>query len=207
MSMGRRNFLQNAILASAAIGIGSNAALAQNFQNFPVTSAPPSSLLRKARVALEQHSVHISNKQILAIADFSSHSRLPRFHLIDVMTGRSNALLVSHGKGSDLQHSGFLENFSNIPGSEATSAGAYLVGESYVGQHGSSRRLIGLEPENDQAEPRAIVIHGANYVGQNMIDQYGKIGRSQGCFAFSQTDIYEVLNRLAPGAMLYAGKA
>jgi hypothetical protein len=142
----------------------------------------------------------------MAIADFSKPSRTPRFFLYDLIGGRTTPLLVAHGIGSDRGHSGWVQEFSNIPGSEATSAGAYRIGESYIGKYGASRRLIGLEPQNDQAENRAIVIHPAPYVSQAIIDRQGKLGRSQGCFAFCHSDIEQVLSRLVPGAMLYAGK-
>ena len=139
-------------------------------------------------------------------AIFSQPSGLPRFHLFNMIDGSNTTLLVSHGIGSDRGHSGKLQQFSNIPGSEATSAGAYLIGETYYGKYGASRRLIGLDPENDQAENRAIVIHPARYVSQSMVATQGKIGRSQGCFAFSFDDINQVLSRLAPGLLLYDDK-
>jgi hypothetical protein len=80
------------------------------------------------------------------------------------------------------------------------------VGDTYYGQYGESRRLLGLEPQNDQAEARAIVIHPAWYVNATLIHEQGKIGRSQGCFAFSQSDIGQILQRVAPGTLLYADK-
>jgi hypothetical protein len=50
------------------------------------------------------------------------------------------------------------------------------------------------------------VIHPAWYVSQSIAEQQGKVGRSQGCFAFSFDDIGQVLARVAPGSLLYAGK-
>ena len=78
--------------------------------------------------------------------------------------------------------------------------------ESYFGQHGQSLRLAGLDPENDQAEARAIVIHPAWYVSDAMIAEHGKLGRSQGCFAVSESDIAQVLERLGSGSFLFADK-
>ncbi|MBL0925402.1 MAG: murein L,D-transpeptidase catalytic domain family protein [Sphingomonadaceae bacterium] len=187
-------------------------AIARDIVFVPGTGTPASSglsplLLNRAKAALEIHKKRIRNHDLLAIADFSRASRDPRFHIVDLRSGQSTALLVAHGKGSDPSHSGWVQHFSNQPGSEATSAGSYLVGGTYFGQYGESRRLIGLEPENDQAENRAIVIHPAWYVSQSLIAEQGKIGRSQGCFAFAQADIRQVLERVAPGTLLYAGKA
>ena len=54
---------------------------------------------------------------------------------------------------------------------------------------------------------RAIVIHGAWYCEPQVLKQTGKLGRSEGCFAFSQSDVELVLERLGPGHLLYSGRA
>ncbi len=162
-------------------------------------------LLRRALAALDRHGDAITVRDRIGIADFSMPSRLPRFHIVNLEDGRMENLLVAHGKGSDPGHSGWLESFSNVPGSEASSAGAYVTGDLYTGKHGRSRRLVGLEPRNDNAEARAIVIHGAWYVSPDMAGK-GKIGRSQGCFAVSEKDIEMLLDRLGPGRLIYADK-
>lgn len=163
-------------------------------------------LLIEASAAFGQHSAHITQRDVIAIADFSAPSREPRFHLFNVHNGDTTTLLVAHGKGSDPSHTGWVQQFSNVPGSEASSSGSYIVGETYFGQHGQSRRLMGLDPQNDQAESRAIVIHPAWYVSNNMIVEHGKLGRSQGCFAVSESDINQVLTRLGTGSLLFADK-
>jgi L,D-transpeptidase catalytic domain len=204
--MPRRQFITSTFagLASAAV-CGTSFASANAAPLAP--TALPSELMKKALAALQQHSATISQRRIMAIADFSAASATPRFHILNMEDGLHQPLLVAHGRGSDPDHSGWVQQFSNVPGSEATSAGAYVTGESYFGQHGFSRRLIGLDPENDQAEPRAIVIHGAWYVSADIALQQGKIGRSQGCFAFAEGDIGNVMWRLPPGSLIYAGKA
>ena len=169
-------------------------------------AGPSPLLLEKAKVALASHASHIRNHDLLAIADFSKPSRDPRFYVVDLRNGQSTPYLVAHGKGSDLNHSGWVQNFLNVNGSKATSAGSYLVGETYFGQHGEPRRLFGRDPKNDQAEARAIVIHPAWYVNQSLIQDQGKIGRSQGCFAFAKEDISAVLARVPAGCLLYADK-
>jgi hypothetical protein len=208
-NLGRRDLLKTAV---AGMALAYTPARAQDVVFVPGTGKPPPSglsplLLSRAKAALESHQSRVRNRDILAIADFSQASRDPRFHIVDLRSGQSTALLVAHGKGSDPSHSGWVQHFSNQHGSEATSAGSYLVGDTYFGQYGESRRLIGLDPENDQAENRAIVIHPAWYVNESLIAEQGKIGRSQGCFAFAQGDIRQVLERVAPGSLLYAGKA
>jgi len=167
---------------------------------------PRPALLQQALSALERHQATIKHRDAIGIVDFSQPSRVPRFHIVDVMSGRCDSLLVAHGRGSDPDHSGWVERFSNSPGSEASSAGAYLVGTGYCGKHGRSQRLIGPDAGNSNAEARAIVIHAASYVSDDIVRASGKIGRSEGCFAVAQADIIHVLERFGPGRMIYAGK-
>uniref|UniRef100_UPI0012E2D3C8 murein L,D-transpeptidase catalytic domain family protein n=1 Tax=Sandarakinorhabdus oryzae TaxID=2675220 RepID=UPI0012E2D3C8 len=175
--------------------------------SLPQAAAPHPRLLDGARAALAKHGSQISARDLVAIADYSLHSAFPRFFLYAPDSGAVTALRVAHGRGSDPAHTGYLQRFSPQPGSAASSAGAYLTGETYVGQHGRSRRLIGLDPENSTAQARAIVIHGAWYCEPGVLQQTGKLGRSEGCFAFSADDAALVLDRLGPGHLLYSGRA
>lgn len=164
-------------------------------------------LLRRALDALEEHRDSILQRDLVGIADFSLPSRTPRFHLVKLADGSVSSHLVAHGKGSDPGHTGWLERFSNEPRSHATSAGAYKTGDSYVGAHGHSIRLEGLDPTNSNAASRAIVVHSAWYVSEEMAGNRGMLGRSQGCFAVADSSLHEVMTRLGPGRLIYAGKA
>ncbi|RED16652.1 L,D-transpeptidase-like protein [Parasphingopyxis lamellibrachiae] len=172
----------------------------------PPATESDNELVMRARAALERHQDAIVHRDVIGIADFNVPSRLPRFSIVDLASGRTEQLLVAHGRGSDPSHSGWLQSFSNVPGSNATSSGAYLTGQAYSGIHGASRRLAGLDPQNSNAEARAIVIHSAWYANPNVVQEQGKLGRSEGCFAFSQADIAQVLERLGPGRLIYADK-
>ena len=109
-------------------------------------------LVEKALAAFASHGESITNRDTIGMVDFAAHSGEHRFALIDPANGRVRAsYLVAHGQGSDPGHTGFLESFSNVEGSNATSRGAFLVAEPYVGKYGRSRRLVGLEPDNDLA--------------------------------------------------------
>ena len=163
-------------------------------------------LFPRAMAALDAHAARIANRDRIGIVDFAQAAREPRFHHVDLASGDVVTHLVAHGRGSDPDRSGWVQRLSNQPDSNASSRGAYLTGPAYVGKHGKSRRLIGLDPDNDMAESRAIVIHGANYVSEAMAAAQGLIGRSQGCFAFSEAAIDEVLERLGPGRLLFAWK-
>lgn len=163
-------------------------------------------IFERARAALDRMRYQFVLRDRIAIADFTPHSREMRFHIIDLIGGQRFSYLCAHGKGSDPEHTGFLQRFSNENGSLATSRGTYMTGPVYFGVHGRAARLIGLEPDNYNADPRAIVMHGAPYVGENHIASWGKIGRSEGCFVFAPHRLSEVLALLGPGRMLYADK-
>jgi L,D-transpeptidase catalytic domain len=178
-----------------------------------VTAAGPAneslapSLLQRALDSLERHRDSIAQRDFIGVADFSLHSRTPRFHLVSLTEGSVRSHLVAHGRGSDPAHTGWLERFSNEPRSNATSAGAYRTGSFYVGAHGHSIRLDGLDPTNNNAASRAIVVHGAWYVSEVMIGHSGMLGRSQGCFAVANSSLTEIMATLGPGHLIYAEKA
>jgi L,D-transpeptidase catalytic domain len=163
-------------------------------------------LLDQAKAALDRHKAMIPLRDRVAIADFGTASRNLRFHIVDLISGQTNSYLVAHGKGSDPEHSGWLQRFSNDPGSLATSDGAYLTSQIYEGIHGASMRLLGLDADNSNAEPRAIVVHGADYVSEDHIATWGKVGRSEGCFAVARHMVPQVLGMLGPSRLLFAGK-
>jgi len=140
----------------------------------------------------------------MGIADFSLPSRLPRFHLLNLADGSVRSHLVAHGRGSDPQRTGWLQRFSNAPGSNASSAGAYRTAEPYIGAHGHSIRLEGLDPTNSNALARGIVVHSAWYISEDMIGHFGMLGRSEGCFALAASSLPEVMTKLGPGRLLYA---
>jgi hypothetical protein len=163
-------------------------------------------LLERARAALDTHSDRIALRDRIAIADFAAASNQHRFHIVDLAAGKAVSYLVAHGLGSDPEHSGYLRSFSNEPNSQATSEGAYLTGELYDGQHGASMRLVGLDPTNNNADIRAIVVHSAPYVSEDHVAVWGKAGRSNGCFVFAPHLIAQVLGLIGPGRLLLSAK-
>jgi L,D-transpeptidase catalytic domain len=118
-------------------------------------------LLQRALNALELHHNRIAYRDYIGVIDFSLPSRVPRFHVVTLGDLSARSHLVAHGRGSDPSQTGWLERFSNDPHSNATSAGAYRTADIYVGAHGPSIRLEGLDPTNDNALSRAIVVHAA----------------------------------------------
>jgi hypothetical protein len=224
MNSGRRRFL-GAIAGTAATAFlprGAPAAVLPDgtepspWQVFlpPETVLPDAvqgdmapALLPRALAALDAHAARIADPGVIGLVDFAVPSHIPRLHVVDVAGGRLiSSHLVAHGRGSDPANSGWAEHFSNRIGSEASCNGSFVIGDTYYGRHGRSRRIIGLDPENDQAEVRGIVIHSASYVEPEFAAQYGRIGRSQGCFAVGTNAITTVLEQLGPGRLLFAAR-
>jgi len=201
----RRRLLQVsfASLSMCALGLPSQGLTAAPTAPAPAANAP----LVIAKAELARVGAHVARRDIVGVADFGLRSSQPRLHLVDIAAGKVTDLLVAHGKGSDPGHTGWLTAFSNTPGSDATSQGAFLTGEYYEGEHGRSMRLDGLDPTNSNARSRGIVVHSAWYVGPQVVRSHGMVGRSEGCFAVSQTDLTEVFARLGPGRLLVAIKS
>ena len=195
------------VLTPQAAGAGASTLAPVPAQPAAAPAAPVGidpQLFARAKAALDQH--RIWARDSIGIADFSRESSEARFHVVDLRNGAVESHLVAHGRGSDPGHSGMLQRFSNDFGSYATSEGAYVTDEYYHGKYGLSLRVRGLDWTNNNAEPRAIVIHNAWYAEPEMIAQHGMLGRSEGCFAMPKASQYEVMKRLAGGRMIYADK-
>ena len=83
-----------------------------------------SALLPRAMAALETHCRSIANRDVIGMVDFGLASHEPRLHLVDIAKGKVLAThLVAHGRGSDPANAGWVERFSNHPGSNASSSG------------------------------------------------------------------------------------
>ncbi|WP_241233650.1 murein L,D-transpeptidase catalytic domain-containing protein [Altericroceibacterium xinjiangense] len=145
-------------------------------------------------------------RDLAGIADFGVHSAQPRFHFANLENGTVRSFLVAHGLGSDPEHDGWLNHFSNVPGSEATSRGSYVTWEWYTGKYGTSIRLGGLDPDNSNCFDRAIVMHSAQYATPAHVARWGVLGRSSGCFAMAPDDFREALWSLSGGRLLFADR-
>jgi hypothetical protein len=144
----------------------------------------------------------ISRPEVITIIDFGLPSDKERLWVLDLIHGKVLfRCLVSHGRNSGEL---MAENFSNIPGSCASSPGFYTTGETYIGKHGLSLTLDGLEMGiNDKARARAIVIHGADYVSADFIRKYGRLGRSFGCPAVPEELSKEIIQTIKGGSCLF----
>jgi hypothetical protein len=163
-------------------------------------------ILEIAKREIERAGAPLWRRDIAGIADFGVHSAVPRFHFANLENGTVRSFLVAHGTGSDPEHDGWLKWFSNDVGSLATSQGAYITWEWYTGRYGTSIRLGGLDSSNSRTLERAIVMHAATYATQAHVDKWGRLGRSNGCFAMGPDDFREALWHLSGGRLLYADK-
>ena len=156
-------------------------------------------LWSEALAARTVHADQVKNDRYMIVIDYRRHSSEPRFFLVDMETMTADGYLVSHGQGSDEDHDGIADTFSNVSGSHMTSLGTYVTAETYYGKHGLSLRLDGLDDANSLARDRAIVIHGADYVFPGGT----KIGRSWGCPALEQAVAADLIPRIADGTLIY----
>jgi hypothetical protein len=163
-------------------------------------------ILAVAREQVQRVGSVLWRTDIVGVADFALPSAMPRLHFADLEKGAVRSFLVAHGRGSDPEHDGFLKTFSNEVGSLATSRGAFITYEWYKGKYGTSIRLGGVDPENSNTLDRAVVMHPAWYANPDMLEKWGKLGRSDGCFAMSEADFNEALWHLSGGRLLYADR-
>ncbi|MDO7852113.1 murein L,D-transpeptidase catalytic domain family protein [Hymenobacter convexus] len=144
-----------------------------------------------------------SSPPVLTLIDFSRPSQQKRLWVIDVT--RAKVLfhtLVAHGKasGGDVPVA-----FSNRDGSEMSSLGFYRTAPStYTGKHGLSLKIQGLDPGfNTNAESRAVVVHGAEYVCEDFVKAHGRLGRSQGCPALPVAETAAIVKAIQGGSVVY----
>lgn len=201
----KRRDLLSGTLAAAALAVAP-AARAQ------VPAAPTSLSLRDRRlfaIAQEQmakHGAGLWHRDVVGVVDYGLHSSQARMHFVSFETGTVESFRCAHGAGSDPEHDGWLNWFSNVPESLCSSKGAYMTFGWYTGRYGTSVRLEGLDPTCSNALDRAIVMHRADYAEPSHVERFGRLGRSNGCFAMSDADFKLTLLRLAGGRLLFADK-
>jgi hypothetical protein len=155
------------------------------------------------KIAMDGYnSIEAPNKNLLSIIDYSKPSNEKRLFILDVENRKLlYNTLVAHGKKSGYVNA---TKFSNKYGSHKSSLGFFRTGNSYYGKRGYSLQLDGLENGiNDNARQRGIVIHGANYVSENIANGNGVIGRSWGCPSVSKKVSREIIDLLKGGSLLY----
>jgi len=139
---------------------------------------------------------------VITVVDFNLPGTAKRMWIVDVQNKK--LLLntwVAHGQGSGKNTA---DTFSNIDDSHQSSLGFYITDDIYVGKHGRSLHLDGVDTGyNDLARKREIVLHGADYVNQSTIDEQGYLGRSFGCPAVSTEVVEQVISAIQGKNMIF----
>ncbi|OCA71859.1 hypothetical protein BBH99_13555 [Chryseobacterium contaminans] len=111
------------------------------------------------------------NQDLAIFINFKMPSGKYRYFIYDLKNNRIvQKAIVAHGSGSVTSGSNVLK-FSNVEGSYQSSLGKYAIGGSYIGQFGKAYRLKGLDPTNDNAMQRAIVLHSFSSVPDTESDK------------------------------------
>ncbi|HEY5772941.1 MAG TPA: murein L,D-transpeptidase catalytic domain family protein [Chitinophagaceae bacterium] len=144
----------------------------------------------------------VLNDNIISIIDFSLPSTEKRLYVVDLKNYQVlYKTYVAHGRNSGTV---MANSFSNNPSSNKSSLGFYKTLGTYIGKHGYSLKLEGLEKGiNDNAYNRAIVLHGADYVNPNHVSKLGYIGRSLGCPAVASREATPIINTIKEGTCLF----
>ena len=189
------------------VSLGLLALIAISFGWFLASSSVSDNARVAAVKALQDNLRGSPKKGTLIIVDFTKPSQSKRLAAMNIETGTILFFArVAHGKNSGTVYDSKL---SNIIGSLQSSAGLFEITESFNGKKGPSLRLKGLDPHlNGDAEIRGIIIHSAEYVSWYSIianwKEKFRLGRSEGCFALSNTDFQELKVNLVRPAYLYA---
>ncbi len=173
-------------------------------QTAAVRAGLRSSVLKSALIAYRRAVVEgAARRAVLTVIDYSLPSHVKRLWVLDLKRGRVLAReFVAHGRGTG---DDVARRFSNRDNSYQTSLGTFVTGDTYDGHNGLSLRLDGLDPGlNDHALERGIVMHGAWYVSREMIQRVGRLGRSEGCPALSETAAPRIIHLIEGGSVLFA---
>ncbi len=140
---------------------------------------------------------------VLTVIDYTKPSTERRMWVFDLVhTSVLFEELTAHGKNSGDNQA---VRFSNTPNSLMSSLGAFLTGDTYIGKHGLSLRLQGLEKGiNNNSMERAIVIHAAAYISDAIAKKKGRIGRSWGCPAVRPEISRRLIESVQGGTLVLA---
>ncbi|MBI2372781.1 MAG: murein L,D-transpeptidase catalytic domain family protein [Deltaproteobacteria bacterium] len=148
-----------------------------------------------------------TDRLLYTIADFDVPSDQKRLFTFNLLTGDLvYHLHVAHGSGSgdpnDIRRA---RAMSNRSGSNMSSVGLMKTAETYIGSHGESLRLDGLESGfNDNVRSRAIVFHAADYAAPAFVSRNGYTGRSWGCPAIDPAVISSFLRDTKGGTLYFS---
>lgn len=146
----------------------------------------------------------VHNQNVLTVIDYTLPSTQKRLWVIDLRTGKVlTQALVAHGHNSGYIYA---SHFSNKVNSHETSLGVFTTGRGYYyGIEGQSLKIYGLEKGiNSNAYKRAIEMHPSQYVQPSYIRDYGRIGRTYGCFGLNPAKAHRIESEVVGGSVIFA---
>jgi len=155
-------------IASTTISIYDNDSLVVSYKKIKSSNLK----LDTYKLAIEGYVLYknegLITNNIIAIIDYDLPSTSKRLFILDVSNNSIiYSSLVAHGRNSG---GNIANDFSNVEGSHKSSTVFFKTKETYIGKHGMSLRLDGLEKGiNNNARNRNIVIHKADYVSDEFI--------------------------------------
>lgn len=189
-----------AVALNNATAAKQDLSIVELYQACGVQSVLSFEVFKKAVQGKERFGV---KQSMIAICDFTKPSTEKRFFVIDLL--QKKLLIhswVAHGRNTGDNEAKY---FSNTPSSLKSSKGFFSIGSQINSpKHGIALLLEGLQKGlNDKARQREIIIHGAHYVSETFIKQYGRLGRSFGCPALSEDVMKMFVPLAAHGGLLY----
>jgi hypothetical protein len=155
-------------------------------------SNPSETILTIAKKEYQANKSNLRNKRYITVIDYGKSILQTRLWVYDTKTDE----VVISSRVSHAWNSGVLyaSDFSNVNGSEKSSTGTYITGDSYNGRFGYSMRLSGITKGiNDNAMSRAIVFHqGLTY--------------TLGCFATPDDTNKKLIDLIKGGSLVYVHK-
>ena len=127
--------------------------------------------------------------------DYSIESGTPRFYVVNLRTGEvEKKIHVMHGAGG--QSTAEKPEFSNKLGSKCSSLGRFLVSRDSGLTIKKSRRLVGLDMDNQTAQWRGLMIHAAGWVDKYKGRRYIPLNEhaSSGCVTIAKREIDSILS-------------
>lgn len=169
-------------------------------------------LLQMAATEFLKHESKVKHKDIMVVVDFGIHSSKKRLFVLNRKTGKViRSHHVAHGRGSDWNNTGYVQEFSNKVMSKKSSKGSYLTGNIYTwGRRFPTRnklKLHGLDSTNSNVFKRAIVMHSSKYVTDGTVRRLGRIGCSWGCLAVDPAIADSLIDLIQDGTFIYVNSS
>jgi hypothetical protein len=168
------------------------------FPKYATSNPVPRALWDRAQTFYDAQWQNFRIRRYVTMVNLGAPSSHKRFWILDLKTGAIQALHTAHGSGSDPNGDGIATRFSNTMDSKQSSLGVYRVSYVYMGSHGRSAHLEGMDSSNNMAWDRGIVLHGANYVSESR----GRAGTSYGCPALDPSYAQGVIDKIKDGSIL-----